>query len=226
MDGTAFGLRAGAEREDAAGRSGRRRAFETNLALNLADSLGMALHPAERARLVGLIGEAHEGVRHALDARASLGLAAKRIYTVLQFGARLRASAEDEEPTAGPLAARVMARLPAGALDGLTSRERAALAEAVELSEIRSMHPLDWRPRLRFGRFEVYVNLLAGRDRRRSDPAVTDDRRTPAAETAGLGALAVVAILVAGLGAWLVLSAALGVFDLLADPAGAALWKL
>ena len=195
---------------------GRRRAFETNLAEELRERLGSALHPAALSRLVAELGEAHEGVRHAVDARASFGVSGRKLYAVFQIGARMRDRASADLP--GPLAARVLARLPDGALNGLSRLERAALAEAVERSEIRAAHPLDWRPRLRLGSMELYVNLLAGRDRRSPALAVTDDRRVPEEETLGLAALTAIAVVTAGFGLWMVGSVVAGALSLLGDP--------
>ncbi len=214
-----------ASAESGTAKTGRRRAFETNLAINIEEILGPAIPPLERSRLIGLLGEAHEGVRHVLDARASIGLSAKRIYTVLQLGARLRTRRGHD--AAGPLAEQVMDRLPEGVLEGLDDEARARLAQAIELSEIRTFHPLDWRPRMRLGRFELYANLLAGRDRRRGEAlTVSRDRRVPAAETAGLGALTLVAVAVAGVGCWFLVSAAAGIFEILGDPVAARFWRL
>ncbi len=202
---------------------GRRRAFETNLKGELSEALGDRMHPAARAELVRVLGEAHEAVRHALDARASFGLSGRRLYTVVQFGARALARGA-ADVSAGPLSARVLARLPEGVLEGLTTKERQAVAVAVERSEIRSVHPVDWRPRLRLGLAELYANILIGRDRRAGEPAVSDDRRVPPEETLGFAAILVIAVIFAGIGLWMVGGALAGAAALFGDPRIGALW--
>ena len=203
---------------------GRRRAFETNLKSELADALGGRMHPNARAELVRVLGDAHEAVRHALDARASFGLPERRLYTVIQVGARVLASGADRV-SAGPLSARIFARLPDGAFEGLTTKERQAIAAAVERSEIRSVHPVDWRPRLRLGLTELYANIVVGRDRRAGCPAVKDDRRVPPEETLGLAAILAVAAVFAGIGLWMIGGVLAGVAALFADPRVSALWN-
>ncbi|MFN3260791.1 MAG: hypothetical protein ACE37J_09545 [Pikeienuella sp.] len=211
---------AAAEREA----GGRRRAFETNLKSELAEALGDRMHPAARAELVRALGEAHEAVRHAFDARASFGLSGRRLYTVMQFGARALLKGPDEV-SAGPLSARVFARIPDAALEGLTTRERQTVAVAVERSEIRSVHPVDLRPRLRLGLAELYANILIGRDRRAGDPAVKDDRRVPPEETLGLAAVLAIAVVFAGIGLWMIGGVLAGAAALFADPRISALWN-
>lgn len=198
----------------------RRRAFEANLTGNLEEAFGDALHPETRRRLVKALGAAHEDVAHLIDARAAAGSGRRRWYAVLQFGAVRRMP---DIGGAGPLAIRVLRSLDDGALADLSERERRVLAICVERSEIRNFHPLDWRPRLRIRSLQIYLNLLAGRDRRGAADRATDERRAPHDERAGLVVLTAIVLLLAGTGLWLIGGALLNIASVAVDPRSAEL---
>lgn len=193
----------------------RRGAFEANLTGNLQDALGETGHPDARRAMVRALGEAHEKVSHLIEARAAFGSEGRRWYGVLQFGAVGR-SGDDEET--GPMATRVFGRVDPQTLADLANDERRVVADCVERAEIRNFHPLDWRPRIWLRSTQVYLNLLAGRDRRSGESRPTDERRAPNNETMGALVISIIALVFACAGVWMIGAALIGLVEILSDP--------
>lgn len=176
----------------------RRRCFQANVRGNLesdpaADAIG------GRA-LIAALGAAYESVRHMIDARSRVKIGAFGVYSLLQIGVARRRS-DLGIADIGPLAERVLGRVDARFLETMSEGERAALAAAVDKGEITRKHMVDIRLRAPLPGYRLYLNFIAGPDRRSMVMTPSEERRGPANEDAGLIILTLFVIACCALGA-------------------------
>ncbi len=202
------------------GAAQRREVFERSVSVHLDAAFGDDIHPVNRLELVRALGAAYAQTRHGFDARVVIPLFGFRAYVVAQGGL---APLRPQVPGAGPLALSVIAGLAHDVLAEFSRREQALIADCIDRTEISRLHPVDWRPRLSLRFWRLYLNLLAGRDRRQSAIRPTRDRRMPVNATYGTVVLFAVVGVAATAGLWFLFEISVKLTDALTDPV---IWNL
>lgn len=213
-DGTAAGERDGPLQSK---REARRSAFEANLALQLERTLGGEASLKDIEEITRVLGAAHQAARHLIDARTSIGVGLDR-YFVLQIGAA-PITGDSRIDSIDPYAAKLLDCLSGDALRLVEPRLK-PVATALAKAEIARTHPMDIRLQLKTPWRRLYLTLLSGRDRRRSEGAVTHNRRAPADESLGLLILLTVIAVICILGVGMIVTTVWTFSQLLMDDGG------